>query len=260
MKLELSRFLCWVGVALASAACVGNEDGDGSGGPDGGATWGRERLNALGGTRECALDTGTSARNYDNCVSKCWELAVTAPGYDCEGVCRDLWCAGCSRDSTACDRYRYSFDTSSVAPIQELEEACNAAVERDEECGSSSVGDNCELVARVESKDTLEAYNCVAETACEGDAGPCYPSAPEPKLRQTVCETIDDACWAHRCTREGEELLDIAESWFTVEALEAAQGCLSETSCIDIQNCLVAWQRAVFAGSPNADIDIVEAD
>ncbi|MGC4092723.1 MAG: hypothetical protein QM756_33550 [Polyangiaceae bacterium] len=248
MKTVFARFRAWIGMGLSAVllACqsqqaLPSQNADGSDPID-------ENWATLGGWRECWLTESEARRSYELCMSGCYDSIVYDPTFNCAGACKDNWCLACDAKSSECSLHKYHFDGGIYST--ELKTSCDAAVARDQRCATPVVTPNCDTVAVVESSDMAARYECVAKLPCGGGPDACLPQETGSSWAAMICDTVASVCDGYYCSDKGRTLLESVEPWLRTDATRAATTCLGESSCRDIRECLLAWQRTVFKDAP----------
>jgi hypothetical protein len=240
--------------AACSAGTPSSDDNPSGSSPTSGTDANQTPWAAFGGTRECWLTERETYDNYSYCRSGCFDAQLADPGFDCFGVCRDSWCFGCTPASTnSCYLHRYRFQGGEF--LSDLKASCEAAVARDQRCGSAWINPDCNTAALIESRDMVSVYDCVANTPCDEDPLACGPASNGAALADKVCEEVSSSCKSSFCTADARRLLEAVEPWLRKEAIDVARACIQEASCRDLRDCMSAWVRAV---APGASIVLFE--
>jgi hypothetical protein len=166
-----------------------------------------------------------------SCADSCDD---TSPDELCEYACDD------ADDVPLCEQRAYTFELTTSSNSKHLA-ACEAAVQRDEECERQTVETDCELFARVESADTIPVYNCFAERACDADPVVCLDLLPTGDLTTRLAAACES-----EIPESFSEFLELQQPWTSTELLDSALVCAERYCGTDAYvTCLMAWAEVV---------------
>ncbi len=233
----MRRILSVLGVLVAFSGCMVDSGADG--GSEGGMTRSKVCV-AEGESYEC--NQCQSACSV--CLDACFDATMSGASLNCDSSCS----SSCSRDCThacrepaSCAEWAYEFQ---LPPVDKsVQQACEAAVERQKACGEDIVVD-CAHYARVEAPIAKNYYECHAGGVCLGSRAACNP--PEGNIGNEVCAAVDDVCGAGTCPEGLRNPLNSNEGWLRPVVLSALRSCFTEPSCDSRAGCVDAWIAAVY--------------
>jgi hypothetical protein len=193
--------------------------------------------------RTCDIENAECRSDIEECNSSC--LYGDLDGFDaCYAICSGIRCPVCSPEQGECVSYGYSFSVTGRAD-PEIQSACETAVEHDLACGQSSVDPHCAHFAKLDRKEVVDAYACVARTPCGGASDACLELIPPSHLGTTICAGLAAGCGYPVCAPEDAATIGAGTRWLDEDVQAMAVACLDEP-CDEGMSCLEAWLDAVF--------------
>lgn len=180
---------------------------------------------------ECwwTCEDADSAALFKRCASICSDLGRSDR---CDYACKNI-------DADRCTARKYTFTVSGKRDA-DVEAACKRAVEKDDQCGVVTVNPTCDVAARVERKEAVRAYGCVAETECEQSLEACFDLGTS-----DFADDVVSACEQEPLREELVSWLETIGAWLRPAALEDVAICERLCGTGDYSACVDKWARAV---------------
>jgi hypothetical protein len=160
----------------------------------------------------------------------------------CAHECATEKCYGPS----ACVEYTWTAQIEHVSATPGVEEACQKAyADHDARCGVQLTEDRaairdteCAQAALADTDAAVPYYECLGASECGK-----IPSCEKPSsFGAELCAMPSGSC-VSSCHDPGHGSLDGLGSLLKPALLDAAQTCMKETSCDEVNRCMDAWRK-----------------
>jgi hypothetical protein len=196
---------------------------------------------------DCLDCKRAQSQRAGQCDNLCRDVVFAGGSPSCLSTCSNIRSSNhcdfrCDGDPDECTSRKYTFEITR-AQDSELLTSCEAAVERDDECGERVTGDECEQFALVEGPQAVSFYACLADAECGVDVEHCTEGLPEDQFAASV----QGLCPDETLLRSTAQLLDALGPWLHPDVRADVEICVQDAcGTLDFRECVESWLDAVY--------------